>query len=879
MEVGNEMSISNGRPWVVLKFGGTSVSTLERWQTIATVVRERMDEGLRPLVVCSALSGVTNDLERLLKDAVVGKHQSVLEALEDKHRALAAALDVPVDSTIGEDLDNLGRLLLGLSLIREVSPRLHARVLAHGEILATRLGSAFLNRSGVDTAWLDARDWLVSVDEPLLSESRRILSASCAHELDPELVEGLSHQRAAVLITQGFIARDTGGDTVLLGRGGSDTSAAYFAAKLGAARCEIWTDVPGMYTANPRQVPSARLLRSLDYDEAQEIASTGAKVLHPRCLPPVRRARIPMHIRCTERPDLEGTVISSEVPAAGAQVKAISARSGITLISMDTVGMWQQVGFLADTFACFKRLGLSIDLVSTSETNVTVSLDPAANALNPAVMRTLLAELGAFCRARTIGPCASVSLVGRNIRGILHQLGPALQVFEEHKIHLISQAASDLNLSFVVDEDQAERLTRQLHALLFQNRPRDAVLGPSWRELFGEETAEQDEAMGPGVWWRNRRDELLELAHERTPLYVYDEESVVSATQCLEELEAVDRIFYAVKANAFEGVLRVLHDRGIGFECVSPGELDRVLDLFPGIDRRRLLFTPNFAPRIDYEIALRQGITVTIDNLHPLEAWPELFSGQGVFLRLDPGQGGGHHEHVRTAGVASKFGIAPGQLDRLSELLAKAGATVLGLHAHKGSGIRGAGTWSDTALFLATAAERFPSVKVLNLGGGFAVAEKPGQLGLDILAVGESLAKFKAAYPEFEIWLEPGRFLVASAGVLLATVTQLKDKGEVRYVGIDAGMNSLIRPALYGAYHEIVNLTRIDERPTELLSVVGPICESGDTFGHARYLSGCREGDVLLIATAGAYGRVMSSWYNLREPAQERLLPARKSQG
>src|SRR5262245_7978003 len=132
------MSIANGRPWVVLKFGGTSVSTLERWQTIASVVRERIDEGLRPLVVCSALSGVTNDLERLLKDAVQGQHQTVLSALEAKHHELAAALEVPVDPTISAELESLSRLLLGLSLIREASPRLHARVLAHGEILATR---------------------------------------------------------------------------------------------------------------------------------------------------------------------------------------------------------------------------------------------------------------------------------------------------------------------------------------------------------------------------------------------------------------------------------------------------------------------------------------------------------------------------------------------------------------------------------------------------------------------------------------------------------------------------------------------------------------------------------------------------------------------
>ena len=349
------MADSGAQPWVVLKFGGTSVSSIDRWQTIAAVVRQRIDDGLRPLVVCSALSGVTNDLELALLDASGGRTSPVLASVEQNHRALAADLGLDFEVLLAPVLEELGRLLLGCSLVRDVSARVRARVLAFGELLSTRLGAAFLNAAGIQTQWLDARDWLVTVDEPSASEARRILSASCSHDADPELSSEMAEQRSPVLLTQGFIARDSGGDTVLLGRGGSDTSAAYFAAKLSAERLEIWTDVPGMYTANPRLVPSARLLRSLDYDEAQEIASTGARVLHPRCLAPVRRAGIPLHIRCTERPDVEGTVIAAETSASAPQVKAISARSGITLVSMETVGMWQQVGFLADAFACFKR--------------------------------------------------------------------------------------------------------------------------------------------------------------------------------------------------------------------------------------------------------------------------------------------------------------------------------------------------------------------------------------------------------------------------------------------------------------------------------------------------------------------------------------------
>src|ERR1700694_1391154 len=293
-----------------------------------------------------------------------------------------------------------------------------------------------------------------------------------------------AREPAAAILTQGFIARNRDGATVLLGRGGSDTSAATFAAKLGAGRCEIWTDVPGLFTANPAFIPSARLLRWLDYDEAQELATSGAKVLHPRSIPPLRRHGIPLHVLCTDRPEAPGTVISQAGPASGPQVKAVSSRRGITLVSMDTVSMWHQVGFLAEVFACFASHGLSIDSVSTSETNVTVSLDPGANAL-PAAVQELLRELAGLCEPRLIAPAASLSLVGRGIRTILHALGPVLEAFEELKIHMVTQSASDLNLTFFVDEEQSERLVRQLHGLLFGQTAETALLGPTWSELAG----------------------------------------------------------------------------------------------------------------------------------------------------------------------------------------------------------------------------------------------------------------------------------------------------------------------------------------------------------------------------------------------------------
>jgi diaminopimelate decarboxylase/aspartate kinase len=189
-----------------------------------------------------------------------------------------------------------------------------------------------------------------------------------------------------------------------------------------------------------------------------------------------------------------------------------------------------------------------------------------------------------------------------------------------------------------------------------------------------------------------------------------------------------------------------------------------------------------------------------------------------------------------------------------------------------GSGIFDVTSWEHTARLLVAAAAPLAEVRVIDVGGGLGVPERAEQPGVDLGRLDALLGQVRLEHPGLEFWLEPGRYLVAAAGVLLARVTQLKGKGGVRFVGVATGMNSLIRPALYGAYHEIANLTRVDDPATELVNIVGPICESADVLGHDRLLPPTQEGDVLLIANAGAYGHVMSSHYNLRAPAPELIL-------
>ena len=860
----------DSHPWLVLKFGGTSVSSVANWHNIVQVLRTRIAEGFRPVVVHSALSGITDRLESLLAATLRGVHAPILDHIEQAHRSLAQALRVNPNQQFEDFVLELRELAAKLAERGSIDDGVRARVMAMGELLATTLGAEFLQEQGIATSWVDARGALMADGRLNATHKASLLSATCDFAPDLKL-QAAWRAIGKVVLTQGFIAANADGETVLLGRGGSDTSAAYFAAKLGAARLEIWTDVPGLFSANPHAVPTARLLRELHYDEAQEIASNGAKVLHPRCVLPVRQYKIPLHVYATQAPGLEGTVVTDDVADSAAQLKAIAIKKGITLVSMESPGMWHQVGFLADAFQVFKQHGLSVDLVSTSETNVTVSLDPTANTLDGSALDGLTAALSEICRVEILGPCASLSLLGQNIRGILHELGSAFELFQDQKIYLVTQAANDLNFTFVIDESQGDRLVRQLHERLIQSIGSDKVLGPTWAQLFGDKHASAAPTLN---WWEHprKRTQLLDIAARESAAFVYDIESLDAAIAAVLRVGSVKRWAYAMKANWHPQILQRIYAAGLTLECVSQGELEHAFASVPALDPQRVLFTPNFAPRAEYELGFAKGVKVTLDNLHPLKMWPEIFRGREIFLRIDPGFGRGHHSHVRTAGVHTKFGIPIEEADELLALAKFAGVRVTGLHAHTGSGIFDVANWTETGTLLGGLAKRFPEVAVVDLGGGMGVPDQIGHSEIDLAALDRGVAALAAEFPHIEFWMEPGRFLVARAGVLVALVTQLKGKGDVHYVGIATGMNSLIRPALYGAHHDIRNLSRLEEPLSHRVNIVGPICESGDQLGADRWLPDSREGDVILIANCGAYGYAMSSNYNRRAPAREFII-------
>ena len=850
---------SAGPAWVVLKFGGTSVSRRHRWDTIGRLAKRRADEDdARILVVVSALSGVTNELTAIADGNGIAER---IAALVERHRAFCVDLGLDPDAVLGERLGALQALATDArAMARPLDWQ--AEVLGQGELLSSTLGAAYLRAQGLDVGWCDARDWLDAMSLPNASDWAQRLSVNCRFQADAAFRDRFATQPTRMLISQGFIARHADGGTAILGRGGSDTSAAYFGALLKAKRVEIWTDVPGMFSANPREVPEARLLSRLDYAEAQEIATTGAKVLHPRSIAPCRDAGVPMAILDTERPDLPGTRIDASV-ATVPGVKAISRRNGIVLVSMESIGMWQQVGFLADVFERFKRHGLSIDLIGSSETNVTVSLDPSENLVNSDVLSRLSADLAEVCRVKVIAPCAAITLVGRGMRSLLHKLSDVWATFGRERVHLISQSSNDLNLTFVVDEVDADGLLPQLHGELIRSGAMPvqdaAVFGPSWTELAHG----MPEREAP--WWRAQAAALVARSGEGTPTYVYDLATVRARARALRGVAAVDRRFFALKANSHPAILHALAAEGFGFECVSLAEVEHVIETLPGLDRARILFTPSFAPRAEYAEALALGVHVTVDNVEMLARWADVFRDRPLWLRIDLGRGDGHHEKVRTGGSEAKFGLPMAKAGDFVEAARGIGARVVALHAHLGSGIDNVAHWREVYADLAALAEQIGTVETIDIGGGLPVPYTPDARPFDVAGWAEGLAGIKAAYPRFALAIEPGRYLVAEAGVLLARVTQVVEKDGVRRIGLDAGMNTLVRPAMYDAWHAIHNLSRLDDDAVLPFDVVGPICESSDVFGHARMLpAATQEGDVVLIADAGAYGMAMASTYNLR---------------
>jgi len=463
--------------WIVLKFGGTSVAGLTQWEAIASLAEARQLAGYRVLLVCSAVAGMTNHLNGL---AFAPDSTGKLEHLFEVHRALGRDLEVDERQWLPEAERKLDQCLSDLS--REPGPRFRAALLAMGEWLSTKIGSCFLGQS-LDTAWVDARDVLRVIPEQNLSPARRWLSADCRAGETPGLAalwSGLS----PILVTQGFVASTEDGSTALLGRGGSDTSAALLAGRLSAERLEIWTDVPGLFSADPRLISEARLLTEVDYAEALEMAASGAKVVHARSIRAAAATQTPVVIRDVNRRSVPGTRIGQRA-SNGEGIKTVTCQENMAVILLQNLDARHQVGFLAEVFATFRQRGVSVDLVATSETTTTVAVNCEANHLGADELRDLVDDLSGKCRVELFRECVCVNLVGHGARTALSRLHKVLQYFEERPLLMVSQSANDLCLSLLVRAgDHEPLLIGAHHALIPQSDAHTGgVFGASWKKI------------------------------------------------------------------------------------------------------------------------------------------------------------------------------------------------------------------------------------------------------------------------------------------------------------------------------------------------------------------------------------------------------------
>jgi len=449
---------------IVMKFGGTSVQDAEAIDRAAGIVKARLPQ--KPIVVVSAMAKVTDQLLSMARAAGAGDRKAALKlsrALRERHyntagELLGTALFTQFHSDLGVEFEALDELLRGIAAVGELTPRTTDHVAAFGEVLSSRIVKAAFAARGIEAALMDSRQCIVTDSAhtraaPLMQETHERLQA----KLQPLVADG------CVPVMGGFIGATKAGVTTTIGRGGSDYSAAIVGAELGAERIEIWTDVDGMMTTDPNLCPEARRIKAISFDEAAELAYFGAKVLHPATVLPAIQKNIPVHILNSRNPECEGTRIAARVPHCRNYFKAIAAKKRITIIDVAAPRMLLAHGFMRAIFEAFDRHRVPVDVVSTSEVSVSLTVD--SNESIPA----LAADLAKLADVKYQGRKAIVCVVGENLR---ETPGIAARVFGEladTKIRMISQGASEINLTFVIEEDEVPQVIQRLHKVFFSD--------------------------------------------------------------------------------------------------------------------------------------------------------------------------------------------------------------------------------------------------------------------------------------------------------------------------------------------------------------------------------------------------------------------------
>jgi diaminopimelate decarboxylase len=378
----------------------------------------------------------------------------------------------------------------------------------------------------------------------------------------------------------------------------------------------------------------------------------------------------------------------------------------------------------------------------------------------------------------------------------------------------------------------------------------------------------------------------LKLAEEYgTPLYVMSERKIRENYRRFKSVFSQrynkTRVFYSAKANTNLSILRILKSEGAGIDVVSQGEV--FLAFEAGLLSDNILYTGNCADEDELQYLLEKQVMINVDSLSQLERLLKMGTPTVLSVRINPNLGAGHHQHVITAGKSSKFGVHEEAALKAYKLAKNAGVKSFGMHMHIGSGIMDVSPITSAMKRLLDLAKNVHenigiNFDFINFGGGIGVPYKPEEKEVDLELFSDKLVGlFKEKSEEYslgepEFWLEPGRYLVAETGILLTRVNMIKHTPFRRFAGVDAGFNTLIRPAMYGSYHHILVANKLNHPLTEEYDVVGPLCESGDIFASGRLLPKLSEGDLLAILNAGAYGFSMASQYNSRPRPAELLV-------
>jgi aspartate kinase len=449
---------------VVQKFGGTSVADPDAIARLIEIVRRaRLRDGRGPAVVVSAMSGVTDALLHVAACAGAARVDEALDAvskLRERHLAVARTLvpgSAELDAQIESQFDELGAVARALAVLREVSPRTLDVVAAMGELLSSRIVAGALTAAGMPAEWVDARRAIVTNDD----YTRATPIASATNEATRATVRPLL-DAGRVPVLGGFIASSSTGHTTTLGRGGSDYSCALIGAGTGASEIQIWTDVDGMLTADPRIIGEARLVPRLSFAEAAELAYFGAKVLHPSTILPAVERNIPVRILNSWRADGEGTLITSEPPPGATPLTALAAKRDVTVVDIRSSRMLMAYGFLRRVFEVFERFTTAVDVVTTSEVSVSVTVDDRRH------LSAIVEALSEIAEVTVEHEMALLCAVGDRLRNEPAIAAKVVSVLEEVPLRMISQAASRRNITVILRQADLSHAMHRLHQEFFE---------------------------------------------------------------------------------------------------------------------------------------------------------------------------------------------------------------------------------------------------------------------------------------------------------------------------------------------------------------------------------------------------------------------------